>query len=62
VAAEYASVKVRQLGPETTEADWALHLADVRDAINAGLAGMKELNAGEVRRVPRRRRKARKEA
>jgi len=50
VAAEYAKVKVRQLGEGTTEADWVLHLDGVRDAVTESLAGMKKLNAGEVRR------------
>ena len=49
VAAEYANVRVRQLGEGTTEADWGLHLDDVREAITESLAGMKKLNEGAVR-------------
>ena len=33
VAAAYERVKVRQLGKRTTEADWAFHLDDVREAV-----------------------------
>ncbi len=50
VAAAYERVKVRQLGNGTTEADWAFHLDDVREAVTASLAAMRKLNAEEVRR------------
>ena len=50
VAAAYAKVKVRQLGEGATEADWGLHLEDVRNAVTESLAGMKKLNKAEVRR------------
>ncbi len=38
----------RDLG--TTEADWAFHLDDVREAVTASLAAMRKLNAKEIRR------------
>jgi site-specific DNA recombinase len=50
VAAEYARVKVRQLGEGTTEGDWRIHLEDAREAIAGGLSGMKKINQAEVQR------------
>lgn len=38
------------LGKKTTQADWAFHLDDVREAAPASLEAMRKLNDGEVRR------------
>jgi site-specific DNA recombinase len=50
VAAAYGRVKVRQLGERATEADWRLHLEEVRAATTQALAGLRKLNEGAVRR------------
>jgi site-specific DNA recombinase len=50
VAAAYSQVKVRQLGEDATDADWRLHLEDVRAATTQALVGLRKLNEGAVRR------------
>jgi site-specific DNA recombinase len=51
VPAQYAAVKILQLGVRATEADWHLHLEDIRDGLAKALAGVEKENAEEVGRL-----------
>jgi site-specific DNA recombinase len=46
----FEQIAAQQLGEGTTERIWGLHLADVREAVQIAMAGMRKVNEHEVRR------------
>ena len=46
----YERIAAQQLGEGTAERVWGLHLADVREAVQIAMAGMRQVNESEVRR------------
>ena len=51
VPGQYEKVKIVQLGSRATDADWHLHLEDIRAGLSKALAGVNKENAVEVGRL-----------